>query len=231
MLRDRRVRKARGDKFVVGSTFLTGIEFKEAILDYVLKNGHNVVQNRWEKDKIAFKCGMGGKCKWKVYCSYDTKKQLFVVKTSCGSHSCTPNGKCEFLKSPVIGRLFLDKLRINDKFMPMDIQQYIKERWKLVSTIPQCQRGRLLALKWLQKEYDDQFAHLRGYIEEIHTQNPGSVAFIDTYPNVAGEDVFNRFYVCFNILRTHWAGTCRPIIGLDGTFLKVAVKGVLLTAI
>jgi len=125
----------------------------------------------------------------------------------------------------------LDKLRIDEKFMPMDIQLYIKERWKLVSTIPQCQRGRLLALKMLKKEYEEQFAHIRGYVEEIHSQNPNSVAFIDTYPNEKGEDVFNRFYVCFNILKIQWAGSCRPVIGLDGTFLKVAVKGVLLTAV
>ncbi|KAG7557653.1 hypothetical protein ISN44_As11g036170 [Arabidopsis suecica] len=73
--------------------------------------------------------------------------------------------------------------------MPMDIQQYIKERWKLVSTIPQCQRGRLLALKMLKKEYEDQFAHIRGYVEEIHSQNPGSVAFIDTLVTAPPEPV------------------------------------------
>lgn len=39
------------------------------------------------------------------------------------------------------------------------------------------------------------------------------------------------FYVCVASLRDHWAGTCRPIIGLDDTFLKAAVKGVLLTAV
>lgn len=231
MLRDRRIRRVMGDKLVVGSTFFTSIEFKEAVLDCALKYGHNVVQNRWEKDRIAFKCGMGGKCQWQVYCAFDKKKQLFVVRTSCMRHRCTPNGKCAMLKSPVIARLFLDKLRLNSMFMPMDIQQHIKERWKLVSTIPQCQRGRLIALKLLEKEYAEQFAHLRGYVEEINTQNPGSVAFIDTYLNDKGEDVFNRFYVCFHILKTQWAGSCRPIIGLDGTFLKVAVKGVLLTAV
>jgi len=231
VLRDRRIRRVMGDKFVIGSTFFTSIEFKEAILEVTLKHGHNVVQDRWEKEKISFKCGMGGKCNWRVYCAYDSDKQMFVIKTSCTHHSCSPNGKCEILKSPVIARLFLDKLRIDEKFMPMDIQLYIKERWKLVSTIPQCQRGRLLALKMLKKEYEEQFAHIRGYVEEIHSQNPNSVAFIDTYPNEKGEDVFNRFYVCFNILKIQWAGSCRPVIGLDGTFLKVAVKGVLLTAV
>ncbi|CAE6224026.1 unnamed protein product [Arabidopsis arenosa] len=200
VLRDRRIRREKPDKFAIGKAFLTVVEFKEVVLDYALRHGRNVVQKRWEKEKIEFRCGMGGKCKWRVYCSYDNPRQMFVVKTSYLWHSCTPNGKCKILKSPVIGRLFMDK-------------------------------GRLLALKWIQQEYAQQFAHLRGYIEEIRTSNKDSVAFIETYANAAGADVFNRFYVCFHILRTSWAGSCRPIIGLDGTFLKVAVKGVLLTAV
>ena len=131
----------------------------------------------------------------------------------------------------MIARLFLDKVRQKADLMPEEIQQIIKEKWKIVSTRNQCQRGRLLALKWLEKEYEEQFAHLRGYAQEIMVTNPGSTAIVDTFKNKAGEDVFNGFYVCFGVLRDTWRGYCRPIIELDGTFLKRAVKGVLLTAV
>lgn len=67
------------------------------------------------------------------------------------------------LKSPVIANLFMDRLRIQPNCMPEEIQSLIKENWKLVSTRDQCQRGRLLALTMLEKEYREQFAHLRGY--------------------------------------------------------------------
>ncbi|CAN6861620.1 unnamed protein product, partial [Brassica oleracea] len=73
--------------------------------------------------------------------------------------------------------------------------------------------------------------YLRGYVKEIEKTNPGSSVFFDTVHNAAGEDVFDRFYVCFENLRRCWRGTCRLIIGLDGTFLKVAVKGILLTSV
>ena len=153
------------------------------------------------------------------------------MKTKYKFHSCTPDGKCKLLKSPVIARLFLDKLRQKADLMPEEIQQIIKDKRKIVSTRNQCQRGRLLALKWLEKEYEEQFAHLRGYAQEIMVTNHGSTAIVDTYRNKAGEDVFSGFYVCFGILRDTWRGYCRPIIGVDGTFLKRAVKGVLLTAV
>ncbi|KAG7583923.1 Zinc finger PMZ-type [Arabidopsis suecica] len=231
VLRDRRIRRSRVDRLSIGQLFFNGVEFKEAIIEYALNTGNNVVQGRWEKTKLEFKCGIVGKCKWRVYCSYDEPRQMWVVKTTYRKHSCTPNGRCKILRSPVIARLFMDKLRVNPKFMPKEIQNHIKDHWKIVSSRGQCQSARLLALKLLEKEYEEQFTHIRGYVEEILSTNPGSTAIVETIPNSAGEDVFNRFYVCFEIIRTLWRGSCRPIIGLDGTFLKTAVKGVLLAAV
>ncbi|XP_023636084.1 uncharacterized protein LOC111829995 [Capsella rubella] len=124
----------------------------------------------------------------------------------------------------------MDKLRLKPNFMPLKIQRHIKEQWKIVSTIGQVQRGRILALKWLKEEYGKQFSHLRGYVAEIMNSNKGSTAFVDTTSNAAGEDVFNRIYVCLGAMKNAFY-YCRPIIGIDGTFLKHAVKGCLLTAI
>ena len=209
----------------------SGFDFKEAILDYALTKGRNIEQSRWDKTKLSFKCGIRGKCKWRVYCAFDVPTHKWLVKTRYKYHSCTPNGKCKLLRSPVIARLFLDKLREDSGLMPEKIQEQTKETWKLISSRNQCQRGRTVALKWLEKEYADQFAHLRGYVRETEKTNPGSSVVLDTISNATKKDVFDRFYVCFEKLRSSCRGTCRPIIGLDGTFLKVAVNGILLIAV
>ncbi|XP_010513273.2 PREDICTED: uncharacterized protein LOC104789242 [Camelina sativa] len=228
--RDRKIRLGTYDKLAIGRTFFTGFEFKETVLHYALKNRENLRQDRWEKDKISFRCAIKKGCGWYVYCAYEELKQMWVLKTICTDHSCTSNGKCKLLKSPVIGRLFMDKLRLKPNFMPLKIQRHIKEQWKICSTIGQVQRGRLLALKWLKEEYDKQFSHIRGYVAEIIDSNKGSTAFVDTISNAAGEDVFDRIYVCLGAMKNAFY-YCRPIIGIDGTFLKHAVKGCLLTAI
>ncbi|XP_010489152.1 PREDICTED: uncharacterized protein LOC104766878 [Camelina sativa] len=126
--------------------------------------------------------------------------------------------------------LFMDKLRMQPKYMPLDIQRHIKEQWKISSTIGQCQTGRLIALKWLKDEYDQQFAHLRGYVAEIISSNPGSTAIVDTITDGVGNHVFNRIYVCLAAMKNAFY-FCRSLIGIDGTFLKHAVKGCLFTAI
>ncbi|XP_010473749.1 PREDICTED: uncharacterized protein LOC104753156 [Camelina sativa] len=61
--------------------------------------------------------------------------------------------------------------------------------------------------------------------------NQGSVVEIDTVKNDAGQDVFKRFYVCFDVLRKTWKKSCRPLIGVDGCFLKAKIKGQLLVAL
>lgn len=171
------------------------------------------------KGKIGFRCAQDKNCVWKVYGAYDKAKQLWVVKTVCGYHRCTFNGKCKLLKSPVIERLFMDKLRMQPKYMPLDIKRYIKEHWNILSNIGQVQKGRFLALKWLEQEYAQHFAHLRGYSAEILDSNRESTATFDTFPNATGEDVFKRFYVCLGAMKKCFY-YCRHIIGIDGTFLK-----------
>lgn len=62
---------------------------------------------------------------------------------------------------PVIARLFLDKIRDEPVyFMPMKIEELLKKKWKISVSRPQCQDARLKALKWIDKEYDEQFARI-----------------------------------------------------------------------
>lgn len=60
--------------------------------------------------------------------------------------------------------------------------------------------------------------------------NENSSVELDCVRNEDGIDVFKRFYVCFNILRKTWKENCRPLIGVDGCFLKSKLKGQLLVA-
>ncbi|XP_024010115.1 uncharacterized protein LOC112085211 [Eutrema salsugineum] len=192
----------RGDgRLYEGQIFMNGIAFKEVVLDYALRTARNLKQYRWQ------------------------------VKVFVSKHSCVPNGSCEMLKVPVIARLFLDKIRDEPKyFMPMKIEEIVKEKWKITVSRPQCQAARNKALRWIEKEYAEQFSRLRDYEAEILISNPNSSVEIDTITNAEGLDVFNRFYVCFDNLRKSWKATCRPLIGMDGCFIRAKMKGQLLVA-
>lgn len=136
------------------------------------------------------------------------------------------------VKVPVIARLFVNKIREEPAYyMPMKIEELIMANWSISVSRPQCQAGRNKALKWIKSEHDQQFARLKDYAAEIVESNPGSSVEVDTFQNDEGQDVFNRIYICFGALRNNWKESCRPLIGLDGCFLKERIKGQLLVAL
>ncbi|XP_025607242.1 uncharacterized protein [Arachis hypogaea] len=76
-----------------------------------------------------------------------------------------------------------------------------------------------------------QYARLRDYGNEILKTNPGSTVRIHTNPMPDSNPLFLSIYVCFDACKKGFVGGCRPLIGLDGTFLRGYYGGQLLTAI
>jgi len=165
--------------------FFSAIAFKEAVLDHALKTGCNIAQYRYDKDKLGYKCDGDG-CIWRIYCSITKKCARWRVNVYKDVHTCNPNGDCEMLKVPVIARLFLDSIRKEPLyFMPMKIEEIIKRRWKITVSRPQCQAARRKALRWIEREHDEQFARLQDYAEEIRESNKDSTVEVQTVTNEA----------------------------------------------
>lgn len=49
--------------------------------------------------------------------------------------------------------------------------------------------------------------------------------------NESDPNKFRRIYVCYHALKTGWKARCRPVIGLDGCFLKNICGGQLLSVV
>ncbi|XP_024016548.1 uncharacterized protein LOC112089916 [Eutrema salsugineum] len=119
--------RIRDGNLFKGQLFISGIALKEAVLDYALKTGFNIVQNKYDKTKLSFKCGGEG-CSWGIYSSISGKTGTWQVVTFPSKHTSVPNGKCKMMKVPVIARLFLDKIREEPEYMPMKIEEMIMEK-------------------------------------------------------------------------------------------------------
>ncbi|XP_057432753.1 uncharacterized protein LOC130725552 [Lotus japonicus] len=76
----------------------------------------------------------------------------------------------------------------------------------------------------------DQYTNLRSYADELLRSNPQSTVIIKSSLGANGP-VFERMYVCFAACRLAFAHHCRPLIGLDGCFLKGVYGGQLLSAV
>ena len=71
---------------------------------------------------------------------------------------------------------------------------------------------------------------LLDYIEVIKLRNPGSIcSCITQCPK--GEVLFKRIFISFKTTVDGILKGCKPLIGVDGCFLKGPYKGVLLVAL
>jgi hypothetical protein len=77
----------------------------------------------------------------------------------------------------------------------------------------------------------DQYAKLWDYCHELLSNNPGSTVKMSTIPQQEGPPIFHRLYICFDACKRGFKEGCRPMIGLDGCFLKGYFGGQLLTAV
>ncbi|KAL5574783.1 hypothetical protein UlMin_016482 [Ulmus minor] len=77
-----------------------------------------------------------------------------------------------------------------------------------------------------------QYARLWDYCAEVRRSNPGSTVRMKCR-TVQGDDNlhFQRLYICLGGLKAGWMAGCRPILGLDGCFIKGHHKGQLLAAV
>ncbi|KAK6777946.1 hypothetical protein RDI58_024664 [Solanum bulbocastanum] len=93
-------------------------------------------------------------------------------------------------------------------------------------------RVKKLVLEKLEGSFIDDFNRLEAYAQELRDSNPGTDVVINISKNALteGKRIFLRTYVCFQALKSGWKAGLRPLIGLDGTFLKGKCKGILLVA-
>ncbi|XP_042012221.1 uncharacterized protein LOC121760648 [Salvia splendens] len=72
----------------------------------------------------------------------------------------------------------------------------------------------------------EQYGKLRDYAEGLKKFNPNSSVFIGT-----DHLIFQNMYVCIDACKRGFLAGCRPLVGLDGCFLKGGYKAQLLVVV
>ncbi|XP_022862581.1 uncharacterized protein LOC111382776 [Olea europaea var. sylvestris] len=73
---------------------------------------------------------------------------------------------------------------------------------------------------------EEQYKSLWDYGKELKKTNPGSTVQVE-----GTRGVFKRMYVCLGACKEGFKASCKPVIGLDGCFLKTTHGGQLLVAV
>ena len=106
------------------------------------------------------------------------------------------------------------------------MRQKLKDRFALTGIFKvKLFRGRVKARGGTLVAHTEEFCNLRCYANMILISNLGSIAIIrsdssNTSPN------FKRLFICLAAYRSGFLEGCRPVIGLDGCYLKGPYGGV-----
>ncbi|XP_018468839.2 uncharacterized protein LOC108840512 [Raphanus sativus] len=243
----------------LGQAFDSLAEFKEAVVDYSLKEGFNVKFTRWGSQKSEVRCAVvavredsnnsgadvvapvtekdgdgsteNQSCPFRIYCSFEKSLGMYLIKTFEDEHSCIPDGYSTAIRDHIIAKLSLNEIRRDPKLKPKAMQAKMEEKYNVIVSNDQCRKAKQQALRMVRDEHDAQFARLKDYKMEVIKCNPDSTVELGTLTNESGKEIFDRIYVCLAPLKRTWTAHCRPIFGIDGCFLKSNEKGQFLAAV
>jgi hypothetical protein len=112
------------------------------------------------------------------------------------------------------------------------IVEEVKDIWGVDVEDHRLYRARRIAKDKIRGKINEQYNKLWDYMETLRKTNVGSCVMmkVDRHvPDIPAK--FQRLYLSLAAMKRGFLASCRPIIGLDGCFLKDPHKGQLLVAI
>jgi len=153
-----------------------------------------------------------------------------VLASYNSAHKCHITKNIRLCKTKILAQKLVPLLKHTPSMTLKALKDECKTRWGVNLSSYQVYRAKIKALEMIHGAIDEQYLHLRSYAEELIRSNPNSTVKIKTTLGSEGT-VFERMYVCFYACKKAFVDNCRPLIGLNGCFLKGRYGGHLLSAV
>ena len=170
-------------------------------------------------------------CSWVIFASKDRDDTCWQVKTFRDDHSCAREDKNRAANRNWVASKLVKKVRKYPNFSHCDANTFFKTKYDLSLNRNSISRALSDARNLVYGDEKAQYAMVRDYGETLLKTNPGSTVKICTIPQPNGDVIFEKMYVCLSGCKNGFKAGCRPLIGLDGAFLKTVFGGQILSAI
>ncbi|XP_050207528.1 uncharacterized protein LOC126656947 [Mercurialis annua] len=211
--------------------FTTRDQLRSVVQQWALLNGHNVGWVRSAKTRLEAVCS--GDCSWRLYASKIGGEKTFQIRRVSKNHTCPRAMTNRQATSEWIAKKFIQRFRRNPMYVPAEMMLDVKDKYNgLTVSRSTCYRARDLALQLIRGSLETHYTQFRSYdaeLKRVDTEGLFSFFFIHNPDN--GAPVFQRYYVGFSGLKKGFKNGCRPILCVDGCFLKTLVVGALLSAV
>ncbi|KAL2901090.1 hypothetical protein RDABS01_026172 [Bienertia sinuspersici] len=219
-------------KWVVGIRFPNKEEFKEYETRYVVAHGRNltwVMSDKGRQQRLEVKCNPG--CPFRLYCSWDSRSDAFVVKSVEDQHTCVRNMESNRqLKSTWLAKQFLELFKSRPHWPAKEIAETIRVAYRVLVKVGFAYKVKYYAHRLLHGSMKEHYSKLGRYLEALKESSPNSYFKLEV-DNSTHPATFDKVFFCFDGVKQGWLKGCRKVLCLDGCFLKTYLGGMLLSAI
>ena len=219
-----------GIKFSPGMRFGSMEEFRRAVTDYGLSERRAVQFNTNDPHRAQVVCET--KCPFYIWCSRIKDSETVEIKTLVNEHLCTKpyNNKLASVKH--LTEIYGERIRKNPTWKIKEMVETVRHDLEIEVSRIKLIRVRKAALEGVFESLKQHYSRVRDFGYQILLNNPQNrVDIRTTRLNESDPNKFKRIYICYHALKEGWKQGCRPILGLDGCFLKTVCGGQMLSAV
>ncbi|WVZ26151.1 hypothetical protein V8G54_004695 [Vigna mungo] len=219
-------------KWEVGTFLNEKKDFTKAIRSYGVENGRKLKVFKNDKRRVCVKCcGAKGKCPWYAYCAYKAAQNTWQLRKIINNHTCSKEFNIRLVTSKWLNGRLEKTIKENSSINLTNLQNKVSKKWNISVSRSTTFRAKTMAYKKIEGDFKEQYKRLHDYANELLRSNPRSTVKVSVNLDANEENrIFKRLYVCLKACKVSFI-SCRPIIGLDGCFLKGKYGGELLSAI
>lgn len=215
----------------LGTYFVSKKAFQEAIRTYAVHFGRDLKFRKKDKRRVRVTCkGAKGNCLFEAYCGKIPNEETWQLRKIQRLHKCSRGFKLKMLNSDWLGSKLHSRVRENQNLKLTTIMNRTVAKWGLEINLNKAYRARCKVIDVIDGSFREQYTRIYDYTHELLRSNVGSTVRVSTMPFQGNEeDVerpgavlcphFQRMYICFKACKDSFF-QCRPVIGLDGCFLK-----------
>lgn len=211
-----------------GQTFSSVEQLRDVLTKYAISRGFDYSFIKNELSRLTVRCKVST-CGWFLHATKIGLGPHFKIKSLSNVHTC--GGGLSTQRHPKaskkwVSSIVMEKIADEPLYRPKDIKKDLFREYGVDVPYHQAWLGKDVAYK---EQFGDErcsFDELRWYKDATQRSNPGSVVELD----VTSEGRFRRFFICFQACMVGFHIGCRPLLFLDGTFLKDKYQGKLLAA-
>ncbi|XP_019256385.1 PREDICTED: uncharacterized protein LOC109234782 [Nicotiana attenuata] len=212
----------------VGKVYKDKQTIASAMKHYSVMNKFQFRVKRSSARSYCLVC-VGEDCTWHFKATSINDSAMFKVRKFNSLHTCSLMDNTYIqrkLTAMVVGSMVIPKYADpKTVYTPKDLQTDMLSVHGVNLTYMQAWRAKEKALEFLRGHPVNSYSRLPSYLYILEKTYPGSVVKLKK----TDDDYFLYAFVAISMSINGWK-YCRPVVVVDGTFLKSAYRGIMLTA-